>query len=34
MDKGRTSLPVSFRILIRQEVIKVDFCEKLTEKED
>ena len=32
-DKGRTNLQASFRILIRKEVRKLDFCEKLMERD-
>ena len=33
IDKGRTILQMSFRILTRQEVRKLYLCEKLMEKE-
>ena len=33
-DKGRTNLQASFKILTRQEVRKLYFYEKLTDKDD
>ena len=33
-DKGGTSLQASFRILTKQVVKKLDFCEKLMDKDE